>query len=272
MSDQPHPRRAAGGETAAEALARLYDLDLEADEPGDVDLYLALAARVGGPALELAAGTGRLAVPLAVAGHRVTVVDVDPAMLARARARARAARVGARIRFVEADLIELERHPLSDAGTYRLALLALNSLFLLATREAQATALRVLAGHLAPGGLAVVDVWLPSADELARYDGRLLLDRVHVDPASGSHLTKCWAATHDAATQSVVLTTIYEEGPPGAPPVRWVRRDPMRLVGADELRGLAEAAGLEVELMAGDYRLEPLGPGAERAVLVARRS
>ena len=72
----------------AAALARLYDLDLH-DDPGDLDLYLALADRAGGPILELAAGTGRLAVPLAAAGHRVTAVDLDPAMLDRARQRRR---------------------------------------------------------------------------------------------------------------------------------------------------------------------------------------
>ena len=77
---------------SAAALARLYDLDL-VDDPGDLDLYLALADRAAGPAtgtaaiLELAVGTGRLAVPIAAAGHRVTGVDLDPAMLARARTR-----------------------------------------------------------------------------------------------------------------------------------------------------------------------------------------
>ncbi|HEY8800164.1 MAG TPA: class I SAM-dependent methyltransferase, partial [Candidatus Limnocylindrales bacterium] len=71
----------------ARALARLYDLDL-VEDPGDLDLYLALAGRTGGPILELAAGTGRLAIPLAEAGHRVTAVDLDPAMLERARAAA----------------------------------------------------------------------------------------------------------------------------------------------------------------------------------------
>ena len=63
---------------ASEAFARLYDLDLS-DDPGDLDLYLALAGRMGGPILELGAGTGRLAVPLATAGHQVTAVDIDPA-------------------------------------------------------------------------------------------------------------------------------------------------------------------------------------------------
>ena len=75
---------------AAAALARLYDLDLSED-PGDLDLYLALAGRTGGPILELAVGSGRLAVPLAADGHEVTGVDLDPAMLARARRAADAA-------------------------------------------------------------------------------------------------------------------------------------------------------------------------------------
>ena len=255
---------------AARALARLYDLDLEAEDPGDVDLYLALAARTGGPVLELAAGSGRLAVPIAAAGHDVTAIDLDPAMIERGRQRAAVAGVAGRIEWVARDLLDLFGSPLPTAGRYRLAILALNSLFLLATRASQAAALAVMARHLAPGGLAAVDVWLPSPADLVRYDGRLLLDAVHVDDAN-TVVTRTWAATHDAATASVVLTTIYDEGGPGAPPVRWVRRDAMRLVTADELRSFAEAAGLDVETMAGSHDLEPLGPGSERAVLVARR-
>ena len=50
---------------------------------------------------------------------------------------------------------------------------------------------------------------------------------------------------------------------------RWVRRDRMRLVSADELRTFAEDAGLVVELLAGGYDLGALGPGSERAVLIA---
>ena len=62
------------------------------------------------------------------------------------------------------------------AASFTLAFIALNSLFLLATRDAQRQAFRTMADHLAPGGLAVVDVWLPDADDLARFDGRLILE------------------------------------------------------------------------------------------------
>jgi SAM-dependent methyltransferase len=255
---------------AGAAFARLYDLDL-ADDPGDLDLYLALAARTGGPIIELGAGTGRLAVPLAVAGHRVTAVDIDPAMLDRARRRATDAgpTVVDRLEFVQADMLDLE--PAAEPA-HRLGFIGLNSLFLLGERDAQRAAFAAVARHLVVGGLAIADVWLPDADDLARFDGRLILEYVRTDPETGHLVTKTAAAEHDATNGTVELTTIFEEGGPGTAAVRWIRRDRLRLVSPDELRGFAEAAGLEVEVIAGGYDLRPLGPGDDRAILVAART
>ena len=253
----------------ARALARLYDVDL-LDDPGDEDLYLALARRTGGPILELGVGTGRLAEPLAAAGHAVVGVDLDPAMLERARRRMDAAGVdvAGNVELVEADLLALD---LPDAGRFRLGFIGLNSLFLLATRDRQRDALAVLARHLAPDGLAVVDIWLPDTDDLARFDGRLGLEYVRADPETGRTVTKTASARHDPTHAIVDLVALYDEGGPGEPPARWVRRDPLRLVGADELRVMAEDVGLVVETLAGGYDLEPLAPGSDRAVLVARK-
>jgi SAM-dependent methyltransferase len=256
-------------ETAAAALARLYDLDLE-DDPGDLDLLLALAARAPGPVLELAAGTGRLTVPLAMAGYEVTGVDTDPAMLARARDRADAAGrdVARRVRLLEGDGRTVR---LPDAGDFALALIPLNSIFLMGSRADQAAAVATLAAHLAPGGIAMVDAWLPDAEDLARYDGRLVLEWVRSDQASGRLVTKSCSALYDATIASVMLTTIFEEGAPGDPTVRWVRVDRLRLVSPDDLATFTEAAGLVVETLSGDYELGDLEPGAERVVMVARK-
>jgi SAM-dependent methyltransferase len=255
--------------TTATALARLYDLDLTED-PGDVELYLALASRSGGPVLEIAAGSGRVSVPLAKAGYEVTAVDNDPAMLARAATGAADAGPEARARFepIEADLIGLK---LPGGARFRLAILALNSILVLESRDTQRAALETMARHLEPGGIAVVDVWLPSADELARYDGRLCLEYVRDDPETGLLVTKKSAAQHEPATGHVLLTAIYEEGRQGGAASRWVREDRLRLLNADDLRAMAESAGLEVEVLAGDYGLDPIGPHDERAILVARR-
>ncbi len=255
--------------TTAAALARLYDLDL-AEDPGDLDLYLALASRSGGPILEIAAGSGRVAVPLAQAGFHVTAVDIDPAMLARAEkaATAAGADVRARLELVEADLVDLS---LPGGARFRLAILALNSILLLVTRGDQQAALDSMARHLEPGGIAVADVWLPSADELSRYDGRVGLEYVRQDPETGRLVVKTAAAQHEPATGHIQLTAIYEDGAQGGTPRRWVREDRLRLVNADDLRFMAEAAGLEVEVVAGGYDLSPAGPHDERAILVARK-
>ena len=261
MLDRPDAATAA-------ALARLYDLDL-VDDPGDLDLYLALADRADGPILELAVGTGRLAIPLAEAGHIVTGVDIDPAMLARARERVSGNAGEDRLTLVEADIVGLR---LPGDQKFGLAFIALNSLLVLPTRAAQRAALRALADHLVPGGLAVVDVWLPDAADLARFDGRISLEWPRLDPDSGSIVTKVASAQHDAATSSVTLTTIFEEGGQGGPTRRWIRRDRLRLVTVEELRGYAEDAGLTIEMIAGDYEMGLLGPGSERAILLAVRA
>ena len=255
--------------STAAALARLYDLDLEQD-PGDLDLYLALAARTGGPVLEIAAGSGRVAVPLAAAGYYVTAVDIDPAMLHRAGKAAAGAGSDAaeRIERIEADLIGLS---LPGGARFRLVILALNSILLLKTRDGQMAALETMARHLVPGGVAVVDVWLPSADELARYDGRIGLEYVRTDPETGVLVTKTSAAQHEPALGQVLLTAIYEESEQGGSVRRWVREDRLRLVNADELRAMAESAGLEVEVLAGGYDMNPILPHDDRAILIARR-
>jgi SAM-dependent methyltransferase len=257
--------RASGdqpAESEADALARLYDLDLAEDPGDDLDLYLALAERTGGPILELAAGTGRIVRPLAAAGYQVTALDLDPAMLARLTAWA-----PANVTTVCADLTSW-RPPRPE---YRLAILGLNSLFLMPERHLQQASLAVLFAALVPGGLAVVDLWLPDAADLARYDQRVLVDYIRKEQPSGTTVTKTVSALHDAATATVLLTSIYDEGRPGAPVVRWIRRDALRLVGSGELVDLARAAGFEIDVLAGDYGLEPLGPGAQRAILLARR-
>ena len=257
----------------ADALARLYDLDL-AEDPGDVELYRALARRTGGPVVELAVGTGRIAMAVAADGHSVVGVDIDASMLARARARSAAAALpaGGSLELVEGDLIEAPALAAVTApGPYRLAILGLNSILLLAGADRQRAALAAMADLLAPGGIAVVDVWQPSPLDLVAFDGRLSLEWLRTDPETGREVTKTVAAWFDPATRLVTLTTLFEEGAPGAAPVRWTRVDALRLLTVDELASFARQAGLEVEQLAGDHELGPLEPGSERVVMVARK-
>ncbi len=127
------------------------------------------------------------------------------------------------------------------------------------------------ARHLRPGGLLVVDVWLPDQADLELYDGRLNLEWERTDPETGLQVAKVDAARHDPATGHVEMFTWFDTWPAdGGPVSRVSRTDHVRLVTAGELATMAEAAGLTVEAIEGDHAGGPFGPGAERAVLLAR--
>ena len=172
-----------------------------------------------------------------------------------------------RLTLVEGDLRSIR---LPDAGRYRMGLIALNTILLMAGRTDRAAALATLAAHLAPGGLAVVDAWLPEAQDLVRFDGRLHLEWMRRDPESGEWVTKEASARHEPATGAVELTALYSSGAQGEAPRRYVRVDRLHLVTPDDLVALAEASGFEVERVAGDYELGPLRGDSERVVLVLR--
>lgn len=259
------------GDGTADAIARLYDLDLS-EFDGDLDLYTALAQRTGGPILELAVGTGRIAVPLAEAGYEVVGVDLDAAMLRRAMARIEQAGVGGRAALVEGDMIAAASIPaVAERGPYRLAILALQSILILTTPEAQRSVVEQMARLVAPGGLVVIDTWLPTPADLVGFDGRLSFEWLRTDPETGKAVTKTLAAWYDHVRRLVTLTTFFEEGAQGTALVRWIREDPLRLIGVDELVGFAKDAGLEMDRLAGDHDLELLQPGSDRVVMVARR-
>ena len=169
-------------------LARLYDLDLSGGSrrPRPVPRARRAGGRPGPGARRR--GRGRLAVPLAEDGHEVTGVDLDPAMLARARgarrtppgkaiARRLAARGGRRA--------DRSACPTPATSASRSSRSTRSSSW--AAARTRRPAVATLAAHLAPGGLAVVDAWLPDADDLARYDGRLVLEWVREDPETGPH-------------------------------------------------------------------------------------
>ncbi|MFO1539591.1 MAG: class I SAM-dependent methyltransferase [Chloroflexota bacterium] len=256
-------------EARAARLARWYDLDL-LDDPGDLALYQALAAQADGPVLELAAGSGRIAVPLACAGHAVTALDNDAGMLARcaaAWATARGRRPAEGLACVHADLRDARL-----GASFALVILAQNAIALLPDAAGRQAAFATVAAHLAPGGRVVADLLLPSAAELSEHDGRVRLEWLRPDPETGESVAKLTAARHDAALRVTELVQVFDATPADGGPVhRTTRTDRIALLSADELVGLADGAGLVVETLAGDLDLSPFGSGAERVVLVARR-
>lgn len=252
----------------AAVLARFYDLDV-IDVSYDAELYQQLAHQVQGAVLELAVGSGRLAIPIALAGHRVVGVDKDPAMLARARAewdRARGPLERDRFSVHQGDF-----HAFRSSQRFALAFLAVNTFLLAQDDAARLAVLTTMRHHVHPGGLAAIEVSTPDEDELASFDGRLQLEWLRHDAETGDQVIKMISARHDAESSTVSLCQVFEWTPQhGGPQSRVAKSDVLHLVSPARLAALAQQAGFPHVELWGDHLLTPYGPGSHRAILVAR--
>ena len=121
--------------------------------------------RSGGPVVELAVGTGRLAVPIAEAGIEVIGVDSSEGMLAVARDAAAAAGVELDLR-----LGDLREPPVE--GTYPLVVIGFRSLLHMESDADRRAALRAVHRLLEPGGRFIFDVFAPAPDDITETHGR----------------------------------------------------------------------------------------------------
>jgi hypothetical protein len=130
-----------------EANAIVYDdLAPRGDEEATVAFLAALAG--GGPALELAIGTGRIGLPLAATGVRVDGIDFSPPMVAKLRAKPG----GDAINVTMGDFADV-----GVAGKYRLIYVVFNSFFNLLTQDEQIRCFQNVAAHLSEGGSFVIE-------------------------------------------------------------------------------------------------------------------
>jgi SAM-dependent methyltransferase len=153
-----------------DAIARLYDA-WSRSVVEDVPFYVEEARASGGPVVELAVGTGRLAVPIAASGIQVIGVDSSRGMLEICAERAALAGVELDLRFGDLrDPPVFERVPLVTCP--------FRSLLHLRTDADRRRALRSVRRLLAPGGRFVFDVFAPARDDIEDTHGRWL-EREH---------------------------------------------------------------------------------------------
>jgi SAM-dependent methyltransferase len=127
----------------------------------DVGFYVDQALARGGPVVELAVGTGRIAVPIAQAGVDVIGVDSSPAMLAVARAAAEVAGVAHRLDLRVGDL---RTPPVPERVS--LVICPFRSLLHMPTEDEKLRALAATRNLLEPGGTFVFDVFAPSREDI----------------------------------------------------------------------------------------------------------
>lgn len=252
-----------------ENVAPYYDL-LHASLTEDIGFVLSLASGIEGPVLELGCGTGRLLLPLARAGHRVTGIDSSREMLSRARERIseEPSSVRQRIQLVRADAAELElaqRH-------FALALFSYNTLLHLPPAAATA-ACRRIRRHLAPNGLLFLDVVNPALVEQTPNDHVVTLERTLSDPQSGDLLMVFACNDLDPDTQILNVTWIFDTSPAqGGAVHRRVAEITYHYYYLHQLEIMLEESGLKLEATYGDYREVAFTEESERLLILARHA
>jgi SAM-dependent methyltransferase len=226
---------------------RVADYDLHADDydlwaadmVDDVQWYVSLAREAAEPIVELAVGTGRVAVSIArETGKRVIGLDRSPAMLAIARERG----AGLPLELREADMRDL-----ALPEPVALIICPFRSLMHLRTWADKRRLFERVAAALSPGGRFAWNVFAFSPFVAVSVEGKR-------ETRGGS-----WQEVHNVPADNRIDLVRNE----GVIPLWWMTRA--------EQEGLCDVAGLEVEALYGGFHREPYDESTLEMVWVARK-
>ena len=236
-----------------EGFADVYD-EWYADVT-DVDATVRRMVDVAGGegrVLELGVGTGRLAVPMAAAGLRVVGIDSSEAMLAKLRERDTASTVEAVLGDIAGDL---------PAGPFDAVLVAYNTIFNLLGEQDQPRLFRRVAERLAPGGVFVVEAFVPRPDAT---DGS---SEVTVRSMAVDHVVLSVSVNRpDEQVAEGQFVQFSETGGVRLRPwsIRWAT--------PEQLDSMAAAAGLHLDARLGDMTGTAFTDDSAQHVSVYRRT
>jgi SAM-dependent methyltransferase len=208
----------------------------------DVPFYVRLAREADGPIVELAVGSGRVAIPVALeTGRRVVGIDSSPAMLEQARERA--AEAGVELDLRQGDIRELELE--APAG---LVYCPFRSLLHLPTWADRRRTFERVAASLVPGGRFAWNAFAFDHSVAARLDGQPREEPV-------PHTIR-----YAVGDNRIDIT--LDDG--SASSLWWATKN--------EWLGLVDVAGLELEALYGDFDGSPVDDESREYVFVASRS
>ncbi len=226
-----------------DAIASIYD-PWSASVVEDIEFYVEEALGSGGPVVELAVGTGRVAVPIAKAGIRVIGIDQSEHMLATAREYARAEGVESLLELRLGDL----REPEIDERV-PLVICPFRSLLHMPDDAEKIRALDAARMLLEKDGRLIFDVFCPSPDDIEETHGRWL------EREPGILERADW----DKQTRTLALS-VKGEGAEATMNLHWAT--------PEEWHQLLDRAGFELEALYGWFDRRPF-KGGEDTIWVA---
>ncbi|GAA1998737.1 SAM-dependent methyltransferase [Nakamurella flavida] len=214
-----------------ESVAAEYDDPGGDNAPAVVDPAVRVLAELadGGPLLEFAVGTGRIAAPLAARGLPVSGIELSRAMALRVSGKPG----GDAVRVVLGDMTST-RVP----GAFSLVYLVCNTISNVTTQDGQVAVFVNAAAHLRPGGLFVVEVGLPDLRRLPPGQDTVPFT-VAPDPRGGGSLG---FDQYDVVTQQFTSTHVSVS----ADGQGRFRRIPFRYAWPAEMDLMARIAGLHL--------------------------
>lgn len=237
----------------------------------DVPFVLEHLGRKKKRVLELAVGTGRAAIPLAQAGHRVLGIDYDPDILKIAQRKCDF--VG--LTEKQLDLRTGDMRTFEVSEKFDAVLLLFNTFLTLTTTVAQLEVLRRCHRHLGRGGKLFLDLFNPNLPLIAESHS-FGLDPItfHV-PTLDLPLGRTVSRTADLEDvntpdrQTRLVTFHYRWFQNGIERNKKVAFE-MTWIFPRELTLLLETAGFTVDLLAGDYDGSPVSTDSPRLIAIAR--
>jgi SAM-dependent methyltransferase len=257
------PRIARGAKGHYEDAA-YYDLAYKRRRH-DVDFYVEVARKAGGPVLELGVGTARVALALARAGVETVGIEPVPEMLERARQKRedlpKAAQALLSLRSGDARSLRLRKQ-------FKLVTAPFNVFMHLYTRKDLERAFATVHKHLAPRGRFVFDVLMPDLHAMVRNPGRLYKGPRVTQPGTGRKF-EYFEAFEYAALQQVQMVSMVFQSLDALEELKIVPLS-QRQFFPQELEALLHYNGFVIEHIWGDFERGPLQADSESQVIVAR--
>lgn len=252
------------------AFARTYDIEYGLMTE-DIPFYVSLAKETGGPALEVAVGTGRVAIPIAREGVPVFGVDNTPEMLGVLRGKLEA-EPGLTVTVCEADMRDFD---LTEHGPFGLIYCPGRVFLHMLEVTDQLAALANFRRHLRDDGLFAGNVFFPRVDLIDKGQSRVRAwewSHEYEDPDSGQRTISTFMARHDSRTQRVsVLMRCDSLDEAGRVTGAEVRDVTLTWIWPRELEHLLHRAGFELVDLYGDFERTPFEEGGDEMVWLARR-